>query len=201
MIVCGGGVLWLVATMNEPVPPAEQPKGPSGVAMSVAPPPPPKQRQEPPPRPQKQPPKDRPAKPAPPTPMLGAQLRGLDLGLGGPVGTGGLDAAKGKLLETGAAKSLVMTEESVDEPPRPISRRAPEYPPRARRGVTGQVTVSLLIGARGEVVDVKVLEAEPAGVFEDAALTAVRQWRFQPATYKGEPVRVWVRQTLRFKLS
>jgi protein TonB len=97
---------------------------------------------------------------------------------------------------------MVMTEESVDVAPRPRERHAPAYPPRARaKGITGVVTLSLLIGADGRVERVKVLNAEPSGVFEQTAISAVEQWYFEPAFYKGERVKVWARQVLRFNLS
>jgi protein TonB len=45
-----------------------------------------------------------------------------------------------------------------------------------------------------------VLKSEPAGTFDDAAVRAVRGWRFQPATYQGQPVAVRVEQRLAFDL-
>jgi periplasmic protein TonB len=46
-----------------------------------------------------------------------------------------------------------------------------------------------------------VLESQPAGVFDAAAVAGVQQWRFEPASYRGENVRVWARQRVRFDLS
>ena len=61
--------------------------------------------------------------------------------------------------------------------------------------------LSLLITATGEIEKMQVLEASPAGVFEDAALEGVRSWRFEPAQYQGRNVKVWARQRVRFDLS
>ena len=47
------------------------------------------------------------------------------------------------------------------------------------------------------VVDVSVIEGLPFGITE-AALEAVRTWRFRPATQKGRPVTVHHRVSLRF---
>jgi protein TonB len=100
-----------------------------------------------------------------------------------------------------AATGMIMTEEAVDHPPRPLARTTPPFPPRARqKGISGKVTLSLLVDTEGAVEKVKLLEASPEGVFEQAAMEAVRQWRFEPATYKGQQVKVWVRQVLYFEL-
>ena len=98
--------------------------------------------------------------------------------------------------------NLIMTEDAVDDPPTARSRVAPTYPERARaRGVEGFVVLNLLINSRGDVENVRVLEASPPATFENAAKSAVRGWKFDPATYKGEAVRVWAKQVVRFNLS
>lgn len=64
----------------------------------------------------------------------------------------------------------------------------PEYPASMLKNkIRGDVTVSLRIGANGRVYDPKVVKAsDPA--FGDAALTAVRLWRFLPKVKDGYPV-------------
>jgi protein TonB len=58
----------------------------------------------------------------------------------------------------------------------------PPYPHFARkRGITGQVWIRLLVSEKGQVMETKVIRAEPAGVFEEAVLGCVEQWRFSPA--------------------
>jgi len=59
----------------------------------------------------------------------------------------------------------------------------------------------LLIGPTGNVEKVKVIEAQPAGVFDDVATAGVQTWKFEPASYRGENVRVWATQRVRFDLS
>ena len=101
-----------------------------------------------------------------------------------------------------ASKQLVMTEDTVDRKPRPTRRVPPGYPDKARRrGITGFVTMKLLISSEGSVEWVRVLEAQPRGVFEDVALASVRQWRYSPATYHGDPVAMEATQTLRFRVN
>ena len=95
-----------------------------------------------------------------------------------------------------------MTEDSVDSAPVLTTRTRAPYPSRARsKGIEGYVTISMLVGADGRVSDVRVLEAQPMGVFDEAALGTVKGWQFSPATYEGRPVSIRVTQTVRFELS
>jgi protein TonB len=104
-----------------------------------------------------------------------------------------------------AVRSTTPTATAVPQPTlvaaRPLSRAAPRFPPRAQRdGVTGFVVVQIRVGAAGEVTDVRVVDSQPAGVFDDAAIESVRRWTFAPASADGAPLASWVRQTLRFQL-
>ena len=190
-------VLALVVGLNaRQQPPREPPRVSREIHVA---PPPPKPKDKPKPRPQRRPPKQVRRSLAPP-PDLSSGISQLSLG-GGPVaGTAMLGA--GSLIGEGAnARDLVMTEDAVDAAPRPTSRAAPVYPPRARaNGVTGVVSLSLLIDTQGNVQRVKILESSPPGVFDDAAVDAVRRWRFDPASYRGQKVKVWARQNVRFSL-
>lgn len=63
------------------------------------------------------------------------------------------------------------------------------YPSEARAaGVEGRVVVRYDITSEGRVVNAAVVSAAPSGVFEDAALAAVRSWQFRPAVARGEAV-------------
>lgn len=180
---------WMHGELAPPAPPDDR----AAVAFSTPPPPkPPPKRPKP--KPKK---KERPRRAPPPTPSLATGLAGLDFGLPGL--SGALDDATDALL--GDVGDVVMTEDAVDAAPRPLERVPADYPVRARaKNVTGHVTLSLLVEADGTVDDLKVLESQPPGVFDEAAMAAVRQWRFTPATYEGRPVSVRARQTLRFEL-
>jgi len=78
----------------------------------------------------------------------------------------------------------------------------PQYPPAAKEaGIEGEVTLIYTVTASGKVEDVRVLEAEPADVFDDAALAAVRTWRYRPLRQNGEPLVLEnVVSTLKFRL-
>lgn len=154
----------------------------------------------PPPRPETKPPERRQTTaPTPPLLDLDMNLSGIDFGLEA-LSVGDLQSLDDRLL--GQTGDVVMTDDTVDQPPRPAHQAPLEYPDDARaRGVEGYVLLSLLINTSGEVEKAQVLEASPAGLFEQSALTGVRLWRFEPARYQGRTVKVWARLKVRFDLS
>lgn len=83
--------------------------------------------------------------------------------------------------------------------PEEVSRVQPRYPAEAKqRGVAGTAVVDIVIDESGRVSSTDIAHhADP--VLEEAALEAVRQWRYRPGHYKGKPVPVWYSVTLRFK--
>ena len=86
------------------------------------------------------------------------------------------------------------------ESPKPISRVQPVYPELARlAGIQGVVIVEAVIDEHGDVTQVRVLKGLPMGL-STAAVDAVRQWKFSPATYDGRPVAVYFTLTVNFKL-
>jgi TonB family protein len=68
----------------------------------------------------------------------------------------------------------------LDSLPALISKTPPRYPPRAeRRGIEGWVHLSFAIQPDGSVTEVKVMAAEPEGMFDREAIAALSRWRFQ----------------------
>jgi len=89
----------------------------------------------------------------------------------------------------------------VDVGPRAMGQSLPPYPRRARRmGVEGWVKVRFLVDKDGRVQHLKVIKESPAGIFYKTVMRTVPRWRFRPAKKGGEPVDVWVEQTIRFKM-
>jgi protein TonB len=84
----------------------------------------------------------------------------------------------------------------------PLVRVNPEYPRRAlERGIEGWVHVRFTITAAGTVKDVVVVDSEPKGVFDEAAVKAVLRWRYNPKVENGVAVeRVGEQTLIRFKL-
>lgn len=68
-------------------------------------------------------------------------------------------------------------------PPQLKLRRSasPRYPPRAyRQRIEGYVVVGFTVTASGKVNAVRVIEAEPTGVFDREAMEAVSRFEFEP---------------------
>jgi protein TonB len=85
--------------------------------------------------------------------------------------------------------------------PRKIHYVEPVYPEVARRaGVQGTVILEVVVGKDGSVKDIRVLRPAPMGLTE-AAVAAVRQWRYEPSTLAGQPVEVVMSVTVRFTLT
>lgn len=84
-----------------------------------------------------------------------------------------------------------------------IAGSGPSYPAEAKAaGIEGEVVVRYDISITGAVENVRVERADPAGVFEEAALSAVRSWRYNPRIREGQAEAVQdVLSTVRFRLS
>lgn len=90
----------------------------------------------------------------------------------------------------------------LDVQPRAIARIEPRYPPEARRrGIEGSVKLEMRIDEYGVVREVEVTEGDPPGVFDESALAAFRQGRFQPARKDGRPVRALITIRVRYELN
>lgn len=84
-------------------------------------------------------------------------------------------------------------------PPAKIRDAAPVYPAIAQSArVSGVVIIQATIGVDGAVVDATVLRSVP--LLDQAALEAVRQWRYTPSRLNGEPVAVVMTVTVNFQL-
>ena len=70
-----------------------------------------------------------------------------------------------------------------------VNRVQPIYPPLARQTrISGTVKLHAIIGKDGAVQQLQVVSGHPLLV--QAALDAVKQWRYQPTLLNGEPVEV-----------
>lgn len=76
---------------------------------------------------------------------------------------------------------------------------SPEYPDSARKKkIEGWVEVAFTVTPSGTVEDVQIRNASPADVFEEAAVRAIKQWRFEPVVRNGEKVSQRAMTRLRF---
>jgi protein TonB len=83
--------------------------------------------------------------------------------------------------------------------PRLIRKVQPQYPPLAKQTRTqGAVVIDCVVDKQGNVTQVKLVSGHPLLV--EAALQAVRQWKYQPTLLNGEPVAVEMIVTVTFTL-
>jgi len=126
----------------------------------------------------------------------GAANAGSTGGSGGGVG-GGQGTGAGTATGSGVGQGGI----AVDRMPVPVRTVKPRYPMSARRmGQSGQVLLRIHVDQDGTVREVTVVQADPPGVFENAAMDAVRKWRFSPALSRGAAVSMWMTLPVRFAL-
>jgi protein TonB len=78
----------------------------------------------------------------------------------------------------------------------------PEYPRKAREeAIQGWVEVDFTVAESGQVKDLSVHGANPRGVFDQAALSALSQWRYKPVLVDAKPVAQRARIRIRFALA
>ena len=172
-----------------PPPPEVKPLPPVAAAPIVRPdqkirkldkPPPPKELVAP-----KDMPKEAP-KEADPSQDKGVAVYG-DPGNGDPAGLEGGQA--GGVAGGMVGGAIALPEDGI--PPMPAkSNVVPDYPHEARAaGKTGMVILKVIILADGTVAKVEVMKGEEP--FVSSAVKAVKQWKYEPARYKGQPITVY----------
>ena len=103
--------------------------------------------------------------------------------------------------ETDSADLLEESENEGLRFPVPLKRPPPEYPRVFRKeGINGYTVLEYTINKKGRVESPKVIFTS-APEFADAAVAAVRKWKFSPATVAGEPTTVRVRVPVTFAFS
>jgi protein TonB len=82
-----------------------------------------------------------------------------------------------------------------------VSKDYPIYPGKAHKsGWEDQLVVRYVIGRNGRVKDVSVIVPAQRKIFDDAAVDAIRTWRFRPMKKDGKRVEVVHELTVFFKL-
>jgi protein TonB len=77
----------------------------------------------------------------------------------------------------------------------------PDYPPQCRRlGIEGSVSIKVVVGTDGRPRNVVIDRSSGDARLDEAALVAVRKWRFEPARSDGKAVQAAVVVPIRFEL-
>lgn len=100
------------------------------------------------------------------------------------------------------APAVVSSEPKISTGVVPLERIPPKYPARAaNRHIEGWVKIEFTITTSGSVENAVVVEAQPAEIFDEAALKAINQWTFKEKIVNGVAVEQRAVQTLQFKLT
>ncbi len=71
----------------------------------------------------------------------------------------------------------------------PVAQIPPQFPRElAQQGVEGWVKLRFMINEKGEPFNVMVIDAKPKNVFNQAAVNAIKKWRYRPAVNDGVAV-------------
>ncbi len=121
------------------------------------------------------------------TPSLGSSS-GFGKAFGGFAGRGGAGTGSGSGFGSGKGFS--------GKPLVPLSTQRPQIPESAyRRGIEGWVQVVFTVTTEGRVADIKIVDAEPKGIFEAAAVSGVSTWLYDRSERPREVI-----QRIEFKL-
>lgn len=112
------------------------------------------------------------------------------------------------LLATEPVKAPEKAEPIVEdkiEPPRfgvaYLNNPAPEYPSLSRRqGEEGRVLMKVLVSASGAAEDVQIEKTSGSDRLDNAAMNAVKRWRFIPAKKNNQPLSAYVIVPIKFSL-
>ena len=143
--------------------------------------------------------------PSPPVDTPGGLVGGVPGGVVGGIPNGVLSEVLSTSSTPVLAKTPAATPKRVRVPAQVAEANlvydvAPKYPPEAGRArIEGTVVLLAVIGKDGAVEDVRVKSG--VSVLAQAAIEAVKQWRYRPYLVNGEPVEIDSQITISFNLS
>ena len=127
--------------------------------------------------------------------VQGGVSKGVEGGVKGGVAGGVVSAQELQKFEGDAVRAV-----GDIKPPKRVQEVLPIYPPIARQArVEGTVILEAKTDEQGNVVDAKVLKSIP--LLDQAAIDAVRQWRYEPIIISGKARKVLFTVTVRFVLN
>lgn len=90
---------------------------------------------------------------------------------------------------------------AVQIPPKPLKTPPPQYPPLPlQAGIEGICVIQGVVDTLGRIVNVKVFKSSGNTLLDEAALIAFKTYEFEPALQHDQPVAVWIRMPIKFKL-
>lgn len=162
--------------------------------LEPPPPPPPEEQEEEEPEPEEEPPELE----QDVTPLSLDQLEvAMNPGIGSGWLAGDFTIDLSNVAGKGGDVDALFSLADLDQKPRAIYRPQPVLTEAIRRKAPGTVYVIFEVDANGRVQNPKI-QRSPDPVFDRAAITAVKKWKFEPGKRKGEPVRFRMRVPITF---
>ncbi len=121
----------------------------------------------------------------------------LDLDVAGGAGGGYLTQGLSDSLSKTIANALDSSTDVVT--PKAVYQAPPEYPDElVRQGISGKVTLVFVVDKSGRVKNIDIDETTDSR-FNQAAIDALKKWRFEPGTKGGDPATFKLRQPMLFE--
>ena len=125
----------------------------------------------------------------------GGQMGGV---IGGVIGGVLSTAAKPVPIPVGKPTAPIRVGGRV-KPPKAIVQVRPEYPMLAKQAhIQGQVQIDAVLDENGNVVEMKIVAGPP--LLYQAALDALKQWKYEPVYLNEQPIAVQMIVTITFQL-
>lgn len=100
-----------------------------------------------------------------------------------------------------ATNSFSNSKSTQTSPVQVISSTEPVFPEQAKRkNLTGFVRLLITVDQSANVKSVEVIESNPEGIFENAAIDSIRNWKFAAAYQNGSPVEASLKRKIEFQL-
>jgi protein TonB len=135
-----------------------------------------------------------------------AAVEAPDPGIPGGGADGKIDGDIGGKLHGVASQFFppdgrVHIERNKSLPLQVVEQEYPAYPEKAKKQqLEDQVIVRYVIGKKGQVIDVQIIDHAKNSLFDDVTVDAIRKWRFRPMIQDGKPVEVVHELAVNFEL-
>ncbi len=167
------------------------------IDSAAVPPPPPPPEEEPEEEEEEEEPEPELVEEAPPLDLSQLELA-LDPGFGGGWGTADFASIDlGSLVRGGSDGEGLFSLDDLDQKPRVVYQPSPSIDAKLQKRAPATVYVLFMVDASGRV-ESPLVQSSTDPAFERAALSAVKQWKFEPGRREGQPVRFRMRVPITF---
>lgn len=126
----------------------------------------------------------------------------LEAGFGGGWGGGDFSLSLGNLAGTAGGEDVaaMFAGTDLDEAPRPLFQKMPSITPEMAKRTPATVIIVFDVDPTGRVLNPRVLKTDDP-LFDQAAIDAVKKWRYEPGKRNGKPDTWRLKQPITFPKS